>query len=131
MNQPRPLVDRTIAVRLLMLQLAAAVVVTLASLWAGRWAGVSAGMGAGISLAGSLYFSLQAFRHAGATSAAHIVRSFYKGEAGKFVLTAALFAVVFVTVKSVEAGWLLTGFILVHLVGAWGALLLGTAGTKK
>lgn len=131
MNQPRPLVDRTIAVRLLMLQLAAAVVVTLASLMAGRWAGVSAGMGGGISLAGSLYFSLQAFRHAGATSAAHIVRSFYKGEAGKFVLTAALFAVVFVTVKSVEAGWLLTGFILVHLVGAWGALLLGTAGTKK
>lgn len=130
-SQPRPLVDRTIALRLLKLQLGLAVAITLTGLLAGRWAGVSAGIGAGIALAGTLYFSLQAFRHAGATSASHIVRSFYKGEAGKFVLTAALFAVVFVTVKSVEAGWLLTGFILVHLVGAWGVLLPGTTGTKK
>jgi len=130
-SQPRPLVDRTIAVRLLKWQLALALGVTLTGLVAGLWAGVSAGIGAGIAVAGTLYFALQAFRHAGATSASHIVHSFYKGEAGKFVLTAALFAVVLATVKSVQPGWLLTGFILVHLVGAWGVLLAGTTGTKQ
>lgn len=118
------------AVRLLKWQLALALGVSLTGLAAGLWAAVSAGMGAGIALVGSVYFSLQAFRHAGATSAPHIVQSFYKGEAGKFVLTAALFAVVFVTVKSVQAGWLLTGFILEQLV-AWGILLTGTTGTKQ
>ena len=131
MSQPRPLVDRSIVVRLLKLQLVLTLGVTLAGMLAGLWAGFSAGMGGVIALAGSGYFALQAFRHAGATSASHIVRSFFKGEAGRFVLTAALFAVVFAAVKSVQAVWLLTGFILVHLVGAWGILLAGTAGTKK
>ncbi|HQV41833.1 MAG TPA: ATP synthase subunit I [Moraxellaceae bacterium] len=131
MSQPRPLVDRSIVVRLLKLQLVLTLGVTLAGMLAGLWAGFSAGMGGVIALAGSGYFALQAFRHAGATSASHIVRSFFKGEAGRFVLTAALFAVVFATVKSVQAVWLLTGFILVHLVGAWGILLAGTTGTKK
>jgi len=119
------------AVRLLKWQLALTVGVTVTGLLGGLWAGVSAGMGGGIALAGSAYFALQAFRHAGATSASHIVRSFYKGEAGKFVLTAALFAIVLITVPFVKGVWLLTGFILVHLVGAWGVLLLRTAGTKK
>ena len=131
MSQPRPLVDRSIVVRLLKLQLVLTLGVTLAGMLAGLWAGFSAGMGGVIALAGSGYFALQAFRHAGATSASHIVRSFFKGEAGRFVLTAALFAVVFAAVKSVQAVWLLTGFILVHLVGAWGILLAGTPGTKK
>jgi ATP synthase protein I len=119
------------AVRLLKWQLALTMGIAATGLLDGLWAGVSAGMGGGIALAGSMYFALQAFRHAGATSASHIVRSFYKGEAGKFVLTAALFAVVLVTVPSVQGAWLLTGFILVHLVGAWGVLLPGTTGTKK
>ena len=119
------------AVRLLKWQLALTMGVTVFGLLGGLWAGISAGMGGGIPLAGSAYFALQAFRHAGATSAAHIVRSFYKGEAGRFVLTAALFASVFITVPSVQGVWLLTGFILVHLVGAWGVLLSSTTGTKK
>jgi hypothetical protein len=79
-SQPRPLVDRSMAVRLLKWQLALTMGVTVFGLLGGLWAGISAGMGGGIALAGSAYFALQAFRHAGATSAAHIVRSFYKGE---------------------------------------------------
>ena len=118
------------AVRLLKWQLALALGVVLTGLTKGLWAGISAGLGAGIAIAGSLYFALQAFRHAGATSAPHIVRSFYKGEAGKFVLTAALFAVVLITVKTVQPGWLLTGFILEQLV-AWGILLAGPTGPKQ
>lgn len=130
MSQPRPLVDRSTAVRLLRWQLALALGVVLAGLMTGLWAGISAGIGAGIAIAGSLYFALQAFRHAGATSASHIVRSFYKGAAGKFLLTAALFAVVLIMVKAVQPGWLLTGFILEQFV-AWGILLAGPTGPKQ
>lgn len=122
MTQPRPLVDRSQALRLLKWQAAlAAVLVALALCWSGG-AALSAGMGAGIALAGSLYFALQAFRHAGATQAPQIVRSFYKGEAGKFVITVLLFAAVFATVKTVHPGWLMSGFVLEQMV-AWGLLL--------
>lgn len=122
MNQPRPLVDPSVAVRLLRGQFVAMLVLAVAGLLVSPGAALSIAIGAGIAVVGSAYFALQAFRHAGATSAKHIVHSFYKGEAGKFVLTATLFAVVFVTVRSVQGGWLLTGFILEQLV-AWAVLL--------
>ena len=122
MTQPRPLVDRSQALRLLKWQAALAAVLVALALSRSGGAALSAGMGAGIALAGSLYFALQAFRHAGATQASQIVRSFYKGEAGKFVITALLFAVVFATVKTVHPGWLLSGFVLEQMV-AWGLLL--------
>ena len=130
MSQPRPLVDRTQAVRLLKWQLILALVLTSVALPLGRLAALSVMLGCGIALAGSLYFALQAFRHAGATRATQIVQSFYKGEAGKFVITVLLFAAVFAWVRPLQAGWLLTGFILEQLV-AWGVLLAGTTGKKQ
>lgn len=122
MSQPRPLVDRSQALRLLKWQAALAVVLAILALFRGSGAAFSVMLGAGIALAGSLYFALQAFRHAGATQASQIVRSFYKGEAGKFVITVLLFAAVFATVKSVQPGWLLGSFALEQMV-AWCLLL--------
>ncbi|MCK9991465.1 MAG: ATP synthase protein I [Rugosibacter sp.] len=131
MSQPRPLVDRSQALQLLKWQCALAVVLMLAAgLVAGMQALLSAGLGCGIAIAGSVYFALQAFRHAGATQAQQIVQGFYKGEAGKFVITVLLFAAVFAWVKAVLPGWLLSVFILEQLV-AWGVLLAGTIGPKK
>lgn len=130
MSQPRPLVDRSQALLLLRWQTAAALVLTTLALFIDIGAAIAVGLGAGIAIAGSLYFALQAFRHAGATQAPQIVRSFYKGAAGKFVITALLFAAVFAGVRPLEAGWLLTGFILEQLV-AWGVLLAATTGSKQ
>ncbi len=130
LSQPRPLVDRTQAVRLLKWQLILALVLSAFALPFGGVAMISVILGTGIAIAGSLYFALQAFRHAGATQASQIVRSFFRGEAGKFVITVLLFAAVFVWVKPLQAGWLMTGFILEQLV-AWGVLLVGTAGKKQ
>lgn len=129
MSQPRPLVDRSQARLLLKWQAALAVVLTALALLKGREAAIAMGLGAGIAIAGSLYFALQAFRHAGARQAPQIVRSFYKGEAGKFVITVLLFAAVFVGVRPLQAGWLLTGFILEQLV-VWG-FMLGTTTRPK
>jgi ATP synthase protein I len=129
-NQPRPMVDRSQALLLLKWQLILAVILSAVACYAGESAVLSVALGCVIAMAGSLYFALQAFRHAGAISAPQIVQSFYKGEAGKFVITALLFAAVFAWVKSVLPGWLLSGFILEQLVVAWGVLLAGTTRPK-
>ncbi|PTQ91069.1 ATP synthase subunit I [Agitococcus lubricus] len=118
MSRPQPLVDKTPAVRLIKGQLMVAITITLiASFW-GSWSSLSAGVGASIAVIGSAYFALQAFRHAGAGSAKQIVRSFYKGAAGRFVLTVLLFSAAFAGIKALQAGWVLAGFFIVQLV-AW------------
>ncbi|MFZ5561594.1 MAG: ATP synthase subunit I [Pseudomonadota bacterium] len=128
MSQPRPLVDRSQALLLLKWQLVLALVLTALALLKSMGAAIAAGLGAGVAIVGSLYFALQAFRHAGAKRAPQIVRSFYKGEAGKFVITVLLFAAVLAWVKPLQVGWLLTGFILEQLV-VWG-FLFTTAKSK-
>lgn len=130
MSQARPLVDRSQALLLLRWQAVLAGVLTLAALIDSKGAALAAGLGAGIAIAGSLYFALQAFRHAGARQAPQVVHSFYKGEAGKFVITVLLFAAVFAGVKPLQAGWLLTGFILEQLV-VWGFALKSTTAPKQ
>ncbi len=75
-----------------------------------------------ISVLPNAYFARMAFRHRGARAARAVSLSFKRGEAGKFVLTVCLFAVVFSSVPSVNAGALFAGFIgmmLVNLVFAW------------
>jgi len=76
--------------------------------------GVSAAKGA---LIGGLicwlpncYFALRAFRYRGARAARKIVRSFYAGAAGKMVLTATMFTVVFINVRPLNALALFLGF---------------------
>lgn len=132
MNQPRPLVDRSQAVQLLKWQAVLAVLLMFSALLiSSQQAALSVGTGCAIAMSGSLYFALQAFRYAGAQQAHKIVQSFFKGEAGKFVITALLFAAVFVWVKPLHTGWLLSGFILEQFAVAWGVLLAGTTGPKK
>lgn len=117
-SRPQPLVDAAPAWRLVKGQVVMAVMITLLAMVSSAQSGLSAGVGAGIAVAGSAYFASQAFRHAGAASARQIVKSFYKGAAGKFGLTVLLFAAAFGMIPDLRAGWVLTGFFLVQLV-AW------------
>lgn len=130
MSQPRPLVDRSQALLLLKWQIALAVLLTALALFKSTGAALATGLGTGIAIIGSVYFALLAFRHAGATKAPQIVQSFFKGEAGKFIITVLLFAAVFAWVRPEHPGWLLTGFILEQLV-AWGVLLAATTRSKQ
>jgi len=118
-SKPHPLIDATPAVRQLQWQLALLVLVALVALVVdGRVAALSALAGAGIAVIGQAFFSYRAFSHAGATSAKHIVRAFYRGEAGKFMLTTSLLAAVLVGFRTAEHGWLCASFVLEQLV-AW------------
>lgn len=116
MSQPRPLVDRSPALQLLTAQVVLGCVIGLAALLVSPRAAASVALGAGIALAGSLYFALRAFQMAGGAAASRILQNFYKGEVGKFIITVLLLAVVLLRFKSVQVGWLLTGFILEQLV---------------
>ncbi|MDP1541239.1 MAG: ATP synthase subunit I [Moraxellaceae bacterium] len=119
MSKPQPLLNVKPALQQLTWQLFFLLpLAVVAGLLAGVDAALSALAGAVIVLIGQIYFVSRAFRHAGATSARHIVREFFRGEAGKFLLTVLLFAAALISFDQIRAGWLLTGFILQQLVGS-------------
>ena len=90
----------------------------------GRLTGYSMLLGGLIALLANVYFAFKAFRYFGARSARAIVQSFWAGEMGKLILTAALFALVFVAVKPLQPLALFTGYLLVLGTGASALLLL-------
>ncbi|MFC3608131.1 F0F1 ATP synthase subunit I [Stutzerimonas tarimensis] len=87
-------------------------------------AGYSGLIGGLIAFTANLYFALKAFRYFGARSAGAIVRSLWSGEMGKQILTAVLFALVFVGVKPLEPVALFAGYLLVLGIGASALLLM-------
>ncbi|MGC3874430.1 F0F1 ATP synthase subunit I [Halomonas sp. GXIMD04776] len=100
MHHPVPArLKRPRFMRLLLAQLAIIliIVVTSAVLMGGK-ASFSALLGGLVCWLPNAYFSWRAFRYQGAQFARDIVKSFYRAEAGKFVLTAVLFTLVFVAV---------------------------------
>lgn len=65
----------------------------------------------------SVLFALFTYRHQGARKAQQMVNSIYLGEAIKFLLTAAMFALVFMTVEKTAVLPVLLGFIYATAVG--------------
>lgn len=85
----------------------------------------SALLGGLISIGPNFYFACSAFRYSGARAAQHIARSIYRGEVLKFLLSAALFACVFVLIKPLAAGTLFAAFILATVVNTILVVKLG------
>ncbi len=79
----------------------------------------SALLGGLIFIGPNFYFASLAFRYQGARAAKKIAETMYRGEVIKFLLSAVLFAAVFVLVEPISAGALFVAFI--------GMLLLNTA----
>lgn len=98
----------------------ASVSVLLASvlaITAGWIAAYSMLLGGTIALIPSAYFTYKAFKYYGARSIAAIVQSLWAGQFGKMVLTAVLFALVFITVKPLGVAALFAGYVVVQLSG--------------
>lgn len=87
-------------------------------------AGYSGLLGSLIAWLANLYLAYRAFRYFGARSAAAIVQSFWAGEMGKLILTAVLFALVFVGVQPLDPLALFGGYLLVLGTGASALLLV-------
>lgn len=92
--------------------------------WKGWHAGYSGFLGGLVAWLPNLYFAHKAFRYRGARAAREILKSFYAGEAGKFVLTALLFALVFAGVKPLDARLVFGVFVLTQMVSWFSPLLI-------
>ena len=71
-----------------------------------------------IFLLPNVYFAIKAFRYTGARAAKQIMGSFYKGEAGKLILCAVLFAIAFKSIKPIDESALFLTFAIM-LVTNW------------
>ena len=67
-------------------------------------------LGAFCSLVPSVYMAWRIFGHKGVRPAKEVVRSFYRGEAGKLVMTVVLLSLVFLLIKPLSAGYFFSGF---------------------
>lgn len=94
--------------------------------WRGNVSGYSGLMGGLIVWIPNVYFAYKAFRYTGARAAQAIVRSFYAGEAGKLILTAALFTLAFAGVKPLAPLALFGCFLLTQMVSWFTPLLMKT-----
>lgn len=77
-----------------------------------RLLALSALVGGMIQIIPQAWFSRQAFKHTGARQMDLVVRSMYRGEFGKVVLTATMFAAVFTLDKQWNYIALFTAFLL-------------------
>jgi len=65
------------------------------------------------------YLTVYAFRYMGARSAKQITESFYRGEAGKFILTFIGFGLIFLLFKNVDLPTLFAGYTLMLVLQWW------------
>lgn len=78
-------------------------------------------MGGMISLVPGSYFTFQAFRYIGARSIEKTVASIFKGEIIKLLLIGSGFGLTFKYVRPIDELAVFIGFLLVHVVGIFGA----------
>jgi ATP synthase protein I len=87
-------------------------------------AGYSALLGGLTALLPNAFFAYKAFRFFGARSAKDIVLSIWSGAMGKWILTAVLFALLFVGIKQLDITALFVGYLLTVAIGATAPLLI-------
>jgi ATP synthase protein I len=64
------------------------------------------------------WFAERVFRRQGARASREVTQAFYRAEAGKFLLTAAGFALAFAGFGPAQAAWLLGTYVVLHVVNS-------------
>jgi ATP synthase protein I len=121
----RPPIARWLAIESVVL-----VLVSLVFLVRGQVSGYSALLGGLIFLLPHGYFALKAFRYSGARSAGKIMSSFYQGEAGKLILCAIFFTMVFKWIRPLDIAALFLTFAIM-LVTNWLTPLLVSSTQRR
>jgi ATP synthase protein I len=86
------------------------------ALWFGRIVGVSALLGGAVAVLPNAFLAARLLKPGNTVSAEMLLRSAWLGEAGKLIMTAVLFAAVFVAVRPLSAPAVFGGFIAAQLV---------------
>jgi len=112
--------------RILLAQLGAGVAMAVAGqLSAGVVAGYSALLGGLICVVPNSFLALRMFAGSLMGDPRRALTATYVGAAGKLLLTAAMFAVVFMLVRPLRPGWLFAGFL-----AAQGIVLISLASSR-
>ncbi len=93
----------------------------LLSLW-DRVLGLSALCGGLVAVLPQAWFAARAFRIRGASRAREAARAVYAGEVGKFMLSAAGFAAVFILLEPVSGGAVFAAYLVmlaIQITGSW------------
>ena len=109
------------------------VVALVLALWQGQLAALSALLGGAIAVIPNAFLAARLLSPRAGVSAEAMLRAAWIGEIGKLVLTALLFAAVFIAVRPLSVISLFAGFVPAQLV-IFGVPLIGGArhdGTKK
>jgi len=110
--------------RITLAQLAILVLLCLILLSSDKVRAYSVFSGGLIAILPQAYFALLAFRWRGARSARAIARSSYVGQVGKFLLSVAGFAAVFVALRPLDAPAVFAGYLLMLMIQITGSWLL-------
>ncbi len=103
--------------RVLIAQLSAGMLIGgIALVAAGRTAAWSALLGGLICVIPNAFMGLRIVAGGATNDPRRMLTASYVGMAGKLALTAAMFAVVFVLVRPLAAGWLFTAFVITQAI---------------
>ncbi|MCB1710414.1 MAG: ATP synthase subunit I [Halioglobus sp.] len=108
--------------RITLAQFATLVLLCLVLLASDKVSAYSVFSGGMIAILPQAYFAALAFRWRGARSARAIARSSYVGQVGKFLLSVAGFAAVFVALRPINAPAVFAGYLLmlvIQITGSW------------
>ncbi|MCB1695977.1 MAG: ATP synthase subunit I [Halioglobus sp.] len=108
--------------RITLAQFATLVLLCLVLLASDKVRAYSVFSGGMIAILPQAYFAALAFRWRGARSARAIARSSYVGQVGKFLLSVAGFAAVFVALRPINAPAVFAGYLLmlvIQITGSW------------
>ena len=104
--------------KVIVAQLAVSTFVAIISLFvSGTVLAYSILLGGLISALPNSYFALHALRYQGARNAQRVVKSFMRGELGKIIITAVVFALSFALITTLNELALILVFILTQFVG--------------
>ena len=110
------------AYRITLAQLVVLVLLCLFLLTSDKVRAYSVFSGGLIAILPQAYFAALTFRWRGARSARAIARSSYAGQVGKFLLSVAGFAAVFVALRPIDAPAVFAGYLLmlaIQITGSW------------
>ena len=110
--------------RITIAQLAILVALCLILLASDKVRAYSVFSGGLIAIVPQAYFAALTFRWRGARSARAIARSSYAGQVGKFLLSVAGFAAVFVALRPIDAPAVFAGYLLMLMIQITGSWLL-------
>jgi ATP synthase protein I len=108
--------------RITLAQLAILVLLCLFLLASDKVRAYSVLSGGLIAILPQAYFAALTFRWRGARSARAIARSSYAGQVGKFLLSVAGFAAVFVALRPIDAPAVFAGYLamlVIQITGSW------------